>query len=259
MRLALLPVCLAIFLGFLALLPTDGRADTITVRADEWCPYNCETKAKKPGYAIELLKAIYEKAGHTIDYQVMGWTRSIERTRAGEFTAIVGAAKDDAPDFVFPQKSIGLSGTAFAINTGDSLIYSGVAALEEKRLGIIHSYSYDEDLDAYIKANKNNPARIDAVSGDDALEKNLNKLIARRIDVVADDASVLLYKTDAMGLSDKVTFIHSPKSSKVYIAFAPKNPKAKEYAELFDKGIDELRTSGKLKEILVRYGLKDWQ
>lgn len=252
-------LAVSFLLGLLALLPVESRADTITVRADEWCPYNCAAKAKKPGYAIEIIKAIYEKAGHTIDYQVMGWTRSIERTRAGEFTAIIGAARDDAPDFVFPQKAIGLSGTAFAINSGDSLIYTGTAALEEKRLGIINSYSYDEDLDAYIKANKNNPSRIDAVSGDDALEKNFNKLIARRIDVLADDASVLLYKSDAMGLSDKVTFIHSPRSDPVYIAFAPKNPKAREYAELFEKGIDDLRATGKLKEILVRYGLKDWQ
>jgi polar amino acid transport system substrate-binding protein len=250
-------VLCALFLSLA--LPFAARADVITIRADEWCPYNCAPSAKKIGFGIEIAKEIFEKAGHSIDYRILTWTRAIEETRANNYTAILGANQTEVPDFLYPKEAIGLYQTAFASLKEKPFDYGGPNSLQGKIIGVIQSYSYDDDIDEYIKESKNDPTRVDMTAGDEALVKNLNKLMAGRIDVVVDGAYVLLYKADEMQISDKVHFSSSDKYDQIYIAFSPKNPKSQEYADILDKGIAEMRASGRLKEILARYGLKDWK
>ena len=53
-------------------------AKTITLAADEWCPYNCAEEDKaKPGYMIEIAQAILGKAGYTVEYKTMAFQRAI--------------------------------------------------------------------------------------------------------------------------------------------------------------------------------------
>lgn len=246
--------------SFLFLAATsNAMADTISVRADEWCPYNCAPSDKKIGFGIEIAKAIFEKAGHGVDYKVLNWTRSIEETRAGNYSSILGATKTEVPDFIYPKEAIGYYQTAYISTKEKPFEYNGPSSLEDKLLGAIQSYNYDPEIDAYIAANKNNHNRIEFATGDDALTKNINKLLVGRLDVVLDGTYVLLYKIDSMGLTDKIHISLPAKTDYVYLAFSPKNPKSQEYADLFDKGIAELRASGELKTILAKYGLKDWK
>jgi polar amino acid transport system substrate-binding protein len=240
--------------------PFYAYADVISIRADAWCPYNCEVNAKKSGYGIEIIKQIFEAAGHTVDYQILNWQRSIEETRTGKYVAILGARKEDAPDFIFPNEALGLSINSFATLKDSNFRYNGINSLSGHVLGVIQSYSYSDGVDSYIKKNKLDKTRIDYASGDDALDKNINKLLANRIDVIVDDSSVLIYKLNQLGASSKIKLDKDALDpTKIYLAFSPKNPKAKEYAALFDKGIAELRAAGKLAPILMRYGLTDWQ
>jgi polar amino acid transport system substrate-binding protein len=245
-------------LFILLLLPLTAQADTISIRADVWCPCNCAPDARKQGFAVDVVKKIFEKAGHTVDYQLTNWNRAIERTRAGEFTAILCASHDDAPDFTYPKEAVGVSQTAFLTKTGDDFMYVDTSSLAGRRMGVILGYSYDADVDAYIKMHKDDTSRIDFATGDDALERNITKLIAGRIDLIVDDASVLEYKINALKISDKVEVHRVPATVPVHIGFSPANAKSKDYAELFDKGMKELRDSGDYGAIMKKYGLSDW-
>ena len=42
----------ALFLLAVSLMPVSAFADVITVRADPYCPYNCEPKSEKEGRAV---------------------------------------------------------------------------------------------------------------------------------------------------------------------------------------------------------------
>lgn len=244
----------------LSLLVTPAFADTITLRADVWCPYNCAPSDKKPGYGIEVVKAIFEKAGHKIDYQILNWAESIDRTRKDEFTAIIGAAKNDAPDFVFPAETIGLSSISYATVDTKNIKVSSVADLPNKKLGVIEAYSYNASIDDYIAKNSANMNRISFSSGDDALDKNIQDLLAGKVDVICEDSNVLFYRTNKSGIANQLKMTRDPdRLSEIYVAFSPKNPKSSEYAAILDAGITELRKSGKLKSILQKYGLSDWK
>ncbi|HLO77134.1 MAG TPA: transporter substrate-binding domain-containing protein [Magnetospirillum sp.] len=242
-----------------ALAAPAAQADVITLRADEWCPYNCAEGSDKPGYGIEIAKEIFAKAGHTVEYKTMAWARALEEARKGTVMAVIGADKVEAADFVFPDQSVAVIDNTFVVKKGGAWKYMGVASLEKIKLAGIQGYSYSGEIGDYVNANSKNPARFDMVGGDNALEMNLKKLVAGRVDATVDAKPVLAYKLAQMGLADKVEFAGSVDPSDIYIAFSPANPKSKEYAQILGKGIADMRASGRLKQILDRYGVSDWK
>lgn len=251
-----------LLLSVLLVCPVYSSADTITIVADEWCPYNCVPGTSKPGYLIEIAQDIFKKAGHSVDYKTMNWTRSVESTRKGKYTAIASAAKGDAPDFVFPEKEQGLSRYAFYVTKGNSWRYTGVGSLKKVKLGLIQDYDYGAEVNRYIENNKDE-SLVQFATGDDALERNINKAKLGRIDVILEDEFVFLLKALEMGKADffvNAGYDTGPvEENMVYVAFSPSNPKSKEYAKILSDGMAEIRETGTLKNILSKYGLKDWK
>lgn len=251
--------CLALALVAVAAMMAPARADVITLRADEWCPYNCAEGAERPGYAVEIAREVFARAGHAVDYRTEAWPRALAECRKGVVTAVVGAARNEVPDFVFPHQPIAVADTSFVVRKGHRWRYAGPASLAEVKLGGILGYSYDGIMGDYVRAHAGDRARIDLVGGDAALEMNLRKLIAGRIDATMDARPVLAYKLREMGLADQVEFVGSIDPTENFIAFSPVHPKSRDYAAILDSGIVELRASGRLQQILDRYGVPDWK
>jgi len=234
-------------------------ADEITIVADEWAPYNGDPNSKELGYGIDIAKHVYEAAGHKVIYKILPWNRAIKEAREGNFNAIIGALREDAPDFIFPEEEFGVSENAFFVRKGVSWKFSGVESLQAVKIGLIKDYSYGVALDKFFKGNKK---IAKYVYGTDPLAKNINKLLANRLDVLIDDPNVVLQKAMKMGVSDQIVKAESEKDTednRIYIAFSPKNMKSKEYAEILSKGIRRLKASGELEAILAKYGLEYWK
>ncbi len=252
----------ALILSIILLFTVTSSADTISIVADEWCPYNCVPESDKPGYMIEIAVTVFQKSGHTVDYKTINWSRAIDKTRKGKYTAIVGAAKGDAPDFIFPDQEQGVTISSFFLKKGATWKYSGIDSLAGIKLGVIQDYDYGQFINQYLKKNSNTPL-VQFVSGDNALDLNFKKIEAGRIDAILEDKNVFLLKASEMGKTDLFSHagdeISPGRDNKIYIAFSPLNLKSKEYATLLSKGMDEIRTSGILKNILAKYGLSDWQ
>src|SRR5688572_12634344 len=85
----------------------SARADTVALRADEWCPYNCAPESDRPGYAVEIAREVFAAAGRTLDYDILTCTRSVEDARTGRYAGVIGALVEDASGFVFPAEPVG--------------------------------------------------------------------------------------------------------------------------------------------------------
>lgn len=246
----------------LAILVGGGSAQaaTITLVADEWCPYNCEPGSAKPGYMIEVAQKAFAEAGHTIDYRNMPWSRAVAESRAGKFDGIVGAAPGDAEDFVFPSNSLGSSSAVFWVNKGEAWKYAGMASLDAISLGTIRDYSYGDDLDAYVEKNEKDAKRVQIASGDNALDMNFKKLAAKRIGTLVEDRNVAEYFIADSGQAGKFAAAGEvAEPDPLYIAFSPASKDGKAYAKILSDGVQKLRESGELGKILSKYGLSDWQ
>jgi len=230
---------------------------SITLCADVWCPYNCTPGSSHPGFAVEIAQEALGAAGYKVEYQALNWARCIEDARAGRFSGIIGAIPKDAPDFIFATQPIGISTDGYAIRKGDHFHFTGADSLNGRVLGVIRGYSYTDEIGAYITAHANDSSRIENVSGDDALAKNLGKLVAGRVDVILDDVNVLRHAIATMGLEGKVTLGDEQNTAPVFIAFSPATPHAKALARLLDQGIAALRSRGRLAQILASYHVPD--
>ena len=239
------------------LLTAAVQADTITIRADSWYPMNGDPGSDKPGYMIELARAVFEPAGHQVDYQVMPWERAVKSVRSGDFDCVVGAYKEDAPDFVFPEESWGHDETHLWVTPDSSWRYTGVESLDGITVGLIGGYAYAGDFDAYFESH---PGQAQFINANNALEKNIKKVVGGRIDTTAESPSVMRAKLKDLGMQGKLTSAGAlAEAVPMYIACSPANNRSKSYVDLVDSGTRELRESGQLKNILERYGLEDWK
>lgn len=243
------------------LLSSAIHADTITLRADVWHPFNGEPDASRPGYMIEIAKQAFESAGHKLDYQLMDWDETLEHVAAGKIDCAVGIGKEEAPDFIYPDTPLGVDDTGFyTLIDNKDWNYRGAESLRKVRIGVVEDYSYDGgSIDQYIQtAGKTD--KIFVAGGDNPLEDLINKLIKKDIDVVLESPAVFRYKAKKMGfhiMFEEKHRLNDP--TPIYIACSPKNKNSKQYTKLLSKTVTELRKNGGLKKILSRYGVKDWQ
>ncbi len=235
----------------------------IIIAADEWCPYNCTPKKEKEGYIVEIAKEVFAKNGYTVEYQVIPWEQALLGAKEGKFHAVIGANREEGTGLVFPQETIGISVFKFFVPAESAWNYTTPESLHEVAVGVVRGYNYGA-LDSYFEENIDDNTRVQILSSDSSGELNVKKLVNGRIQALYDDHYVIEHILNENGWNGKVREAGSanepnPQEDYIYIAFSPEKPEAQELADLYDSGITELRKSGRLKEILARYGLKDWK
>lgn len=234
-------------------------AGSLIVASDEWCPYNCGPGDGREGYAVDILRAIFEPAGIAVDYRIMGWERALEEARRGHVAAVIGADREEAEGFVFPKEEIGVDYFAFFVRTGDPWRYMGPRSLLGRHLGIPAGYGLAPDIEAFYDAH-GKEIDIYRASREKPALHNLQLLVEGRLDVVADDAQVVCYIAHSEGLLGSIEYAgYDGDHVKLYIAFSPADPMSLSHAALFDKGMKALRASGRLARLLDGYGLSDWR
>ena len=245
---------------FFLFLASTVNADTIIIASDNWCPVSCAPGSIHEGFMVDIAKTVFGKAGHSVDYQIIPWNRTLREVRKGKIHGAIGAYTDDCPDFIFPENELALISFKIFINKKSTWQFNDLSSLENISIGVISDYSYGKELDRYIKKNKANSAKIQVMFGNDPLKKNIKKLTSKRIDALIATEPVFWYTVKKLNMGDhfKSAGIINP-PEKAYIAFSPALPASKKYAKMLSNGVDELRKSGKLEKILHRYGLTDWK
>jgi len=250
---------LRLFLGTIALLLSTSSvtySDTLTLVADDWCPYNCSEKGTPPGFLVEFAREIFSAAGHTVEYKVVPWARAVEEVKAGRYTALLGAVPEEAPELVYPGRPAWHSVDGFYVKKGNPWRYTGKESLLKVTLGAIIDYGYGGGIQEYVEEHGSDPKRVQLSSGEEPLHVNVRKLLAGRVDVVVEDTAVMDHYASNQQLGEKIELAGTSEPQPVYISFSPKESKAKEYSALLSKGLEELEKSGAGAKILKRYGIE---
>jgi polar amino acid transport system substrate-binding protein len=237
-------------------LSAPVRAETIVLASDYWCPYICDPiKTGRAGISVDIARAIFEEAGHTVSFMPVNWKRAIDETRSGGFDAIVDATRDDAPDFVYPVEPINDQTTCFFTSRSSHWTYKNIESLKNVSLGVIAGYHYSSELDDYVLRNRNT-GRVAIMHGDNALSRNVRRVRLGMIDVLAEDPLVLgwLLRTQGEGAALRMAGCLDERTP-LFIAFSPANPHSQEYARIFSEGVRRLRQSGGLEHIRKQYGV----
>lgn len=242
-------------------LPTDRQFDdrVLTFCSDPWMPYAGEAGGPKEGYVVDLLRAIFSPNGFEVRYQTYPWSRCIEETRQGHVLGIICAERQETPDFTFPQESVGVNRPTFFTRPGSDWEFAGIPSLERVRLGAIQDYFYADDLEEYIRLHRESE-RVVLAKGTHALEHLFALLADGSIEVLVENAMVVQYHqamaTTPIPLREAGSLAGG---GRLFVAFSPRDPRARDMARRFDEGMRALRATGRLSQILKEAGVSDWQ
>lgn len=241
----------------IVVLSSSSMADTITIVGDEWCPYNCK-RSQKPGFMIELVQIIFNKEGHTIQYEIVPWKRAKRGILNGVYDGIVGMAKNETTEklYIFPDIELGNSQFCFYVAEKTEWEFKGIESLEKIQLGVINGYGYGADgtpIDNYIKLNLNT-VKVHPVAGINPLNLIIKMILANRLTATIEDKMVMGYTLSQLNENTNLKEVGClPEFDRVHIAFSPKNPKSNQYAQILSKGIENLKISGEYDRIIDNY------
>lgn len=230
----------------------------LRLRADSWMPYNGDPGAPTPGYVVEVARTIFGAHGITVDYQTMPWADALKAAGNGEIEGVIGANEIEAKGLVLPAEPIGLPRIGLFTLKQNPWQFVNVQALRQVKLGVIEGYSYWDVLDDHIK--KRTGPEVVWLKGDAPLRDGIAKLDAGEINVMAETMAVWVWTVKSLGRSPadyRMAYLHQ--AEPIFLGFAVKGEQGRRYAQWWDEGLRELRTSGKLTAILSKYGLVDWK
>ena len=236
-------------------VPATQARQSVVIAADPWCPHNCEAGSDHEGYMIDIAREAFGLAGIDVEYVNMSWARALQQARDGYVDAVVGALPGDAPDFVFPEAAIGYSKIALYTHPDNNWQYSGTDSLSQFTLLAINGYAYSPELDSYIARNQDNPERIWVLSGPAPLSRAIELLHQRRSDVFPEDRYVMQWHLEKDGSAESLRMAKVIHESPLYVAFSPVGTDSLELAALLSEGAKTLQSTGRVAEILARYGL----
>lgn len=239
---------------------TKDNTETLLLAADAWLPYNGESGKKPDGFMIDIAREIFKESGIKIDYINTSWSRAIKGTEEGLFNGAVGASTRDGKNLIIPEEELGRGYLAFYVLGDDPWTFHDEDSLANRSIAVIESYDYREWLDKYILENRDNPEKVQIISGEQPLAQNLQKLLSHRIDIVVGNDASIRFTAKKMKILDKIKSGGFDQNyANLYIGFSPADPKSPEYAKILSTGISSMRETGRLDEILSGYGLNDWK
>lgn len=184
------------------LFRTTSFADTVTVSTGGWMPYFAPTGNEPPGYTIEMVGTVLNKAGHSLKIRDIPYIRAMKMLYEGRLDLIIGPRMNelDPEKAVVVSEEIGVNVFVFYVRKENKWQYEGVSSLRNVKLGLVIGETYP-GLESHIAENRK---MIQFIAGDDAYERNLKKLVAGRVDVIVDNENVTDYYASVSGVTAEI-------------------------------------------------------
>ena len=242
-------------LGCLLFICSQTDAATLTFKADEWCPYNCNPNdSQKPGFIVELLQAIFAIHGHRIAYTTDNFENSLIQARSGQITGVIGVVRREAPDFIFPEVEQGISRVCVFVNSDKVFEYHSPKDLELlAKVGAVKGYYYGESI---LQIQKKHPKNFKLVDGKLPTTELIELLKSKNIDAILENYFVM--KNRIHDKPEPIRLAGCEKEKQVFVAFGPTDQN-RIYAKILSDGIAQFRGNKKIQFILSKYGLSDWK
>ena len=244
----------AILSLFLLLFVYNIQAESIHFSTLDWCPFVCPQNKEKPGFLVEYMQAIFKNTPYDITITAYPWSRAIKYTESGETLALLGPAKEEAPNLIFPKLEIGQQRFCFFTRTDDpwmfgkpkSVVGRTVMAPQDAFPAALNEYR-DK---AQFKFRPYNNEYVRLV---------LDMLRVKRVDtLLLTYNSMMNYLSIKPRLRQEIKYANCISKQNLYLAFTPnvkKQAKVREVMAVFEREIIVLRKNNYLQTLLVKYQL----
>jgi polar amino acid transport system substrate-binding protein len=239
-----------------------GEDGTIVFTADDSPPYTIASSEGSglEGFMIDVARAVFEKEGRRVQVNFFPYMRSIQEVREGRANGVLLVAEVTAPGLVYIRNPISREKVAFFVRKGFPWKYAGVGSLEKMRIATGFGFDFaDPEIGDFIKRKSAAaPTMVQLISGKDVNNRNFQKLLGGRADIVIATEMIGTYVARQAGIFDQLKIAGRSRNDIVaQTGFDPRNPTSAIYADMLSRGVAELARSGKMREIMARYGLNN--
>lgn len=253
-------LCLVLFGSIsLCFFTPKTLAKTLHFAAIDYCPFTCNPSLEdgKEGFMTDVLREAFEPAGYTLEIDILPYARAVIATQNGIYDGIVVVGKEYAPELIYPNMPTVVQRVAFLVNAGKPWRYKGIESLHPITVGIVKGYQYvDPDLIEYLQQYQEDESKVRILHGNRTTVVGLRMLQTGRITTFLEGEYSVIYELNKMGINDKVIVAgYTTNAFEDFTGFSPINPNSAKYAQILSNKLAELKVSGRLDEIIRRYGV----
>ena len=184
---------------------------------------------------------LFAEEGIQVEYVFMPWRRGYEEARDGRLdgTIVWSRTEERARDFLFSEP-VGSLRTMLFHHRDVPFDWETIEDLSDLRIGGVIGYSY-----AVEQAEQDGRIRIDRIAEP---ANNYLKLMAGRLDLVAEDEAVGLALLEELGLTKEITFHPKPlKHVNYHVLLSRHSGRGEALLSAFNRGLAKLRERDELK------------
>lgn len=216
----------------------------IVLATGEWPPYT-SLEVKHYGLCSRIVTEAFAQEGYRTRYTFLPWKRSLTLTKAALFTGSFPwqATPSRRRDFLISQPLISTK-TVFFHKSSYDFHWHRLADLKDLHLGITRGYAYMADFRAKLEGLgiKYSESNTDVI--------NLKLLLKGHIDIfpLEKDVGLFLLAKHFPVKKELITYHSKPMAQTQQTVLFPKSsPDSKLFQDVFNRGINKLRSSGQLQ------------
>ena len=226
------------------LVIAPAYADKLIAVQNPWPPY-LSPDLEGQGLSGQIVREALRRQGHELEIRFLPWARALRMVKNGGADLLVAAWwTQERSEYLRFSEPYVQNNLKFIKRKNDDFEFEGLQSLSGKRLGLVRSYGYGDQL-----TNAKNYHKVENLD----LLANIRMLLAGRIDLTLEDELVARYimSEDNPALLKTVAFTKSALSSKpLYVASGLSHPKNIEYVAAFNRGLKSMREDGTLDRYL---------
>ena len=163
------------------LLSTSSFAQQLTIYTEEFPPYNFTEDGKIVGVSTEVVETVMKETGLDYEIAIYPWARTYKYTKQRPNSLIFSISRRESREAEF--KWIGIitpsRHSVFALSSRTDVQIENIDDLKNYKIGT----TIDDARETYLLNNGFEVGKLQRVGGDDANNRNYQKLKLGRIDV----------------------------------------------------------------------------
>ncbi len=244
-----------LFLLLLALLPFSGSAlEEITFQAEYFPPYVMGLKSSSPGFAVELLRALFPKEKFKLNFVSRSWERSILDIPRRRHQGIIGVAKADAPDLVYPAVMLCDYRPAVYVKRGQEKLYRDPLKSAGWKFAAQNNVFYGDALDARLKQCRAKNL-LHSETGWNAGEKHFRALLKGDVQAVVEESVYADWILHRLGkqAQNLVCVQKQEPIAELYIAFSNHDGNSWRWRDWYSREFEKFRKTPAYRILQEKY------
>lgn len=241
---------LLLLLGMLPVSAQEQCEQPWRVGFDNWKPYHYRDKQGMQGFSVEVLQAVAQRMGCSLEFVERPWRRTLQELTSGELILAMDAYyNEEREGFAYFSEPYGHGVTLLWMRAGEAGTEPDLAAWlhEGKRLGTTRGYYYGPKA---AKAIARYPSQVSSLPNE---AQNYGKLLLGRIDGFLGDRFATLWDLRQAGMAEKI----EPHPMQIYaqsIHFMLSRRRVDEaFVARFNLALAAFRDSPEYDALLCRY------